>query len=71
MKHGDRLINMKVLVVNDELTAQPARGHVTRALVQELRDRDVAVVEATSDDDGQAVVLSDSSLQSIGNCSRL
>jgi hypothetical protein len=36
-----------------------------RALVQELRDREMVVVEATSADDGQAVVLSDPSLQGI------
>ncbi len=36
-----------------------------RALIQELRDRDIAVIEATSDADGQAVVLSDPSLEGI------
>ena len=63
MTHGERLISMKVLMVDDELTAQTASGRAARALVQELRDRDVAVIEATSDDDGQAVVLSDPSLR--------
>jgi arginine/lysine/ornithine decarboxylase len=56
---------MKVLMVDDELATQTARGRAARALVQELRDRDVAVIEATSDDDGQAVVLSDPSLEAI------
>ncbi|MDR3576014.1 MAG: Orn/Lys/Arg decarboxylase N-terminal domain-containing protein [Anaerolineaceae bacterium] len=65
MIHGDRLINKKVLIVNDELTAQTANGRASRALVQELRDRDVTVIEAISDEDGQSVVLSDPSLQAI------
>jgi arginine decarboxylase len=65
MVHGERLINMKVLMADDELKSQTARGRATRALAQELRDRDVAVIEATSADDGQAVVLSDPSLEGI------
>lgn len=65
MPHGERLINMKVLLIDDELTKQTANGHAVRALVQELRDREVAVVEATSADDGRTVVLSDPSLEGI------
>ena len=65
MPHGERLISMKVLMVDDELNAQTASGRASRALAQELRDREVIVVEATSADDGQAVVLSDPSLQGI------
>ena len=65
MPHGARLISMKVLMVDDELAAQSANGRAARALIKELRDRDVAVIEAISDDDGQAVVLSDPSLESI------
>ncbi len=65
MPHGERLISMKVLMVDDELTEQSASGRASRALAQELRDREVVVVEATSADDGQAVVLSDPSLQGI------
>src|SRR5664280_2158071 len=52
-------------MVDDELTAQTANGRAARALAQELRDRDVTVIEATSDEDGQAVVLSDPSLEGI------
>jgi arginine/lysine/ornithine decarboxylase len=65
MTQGERLVHMKVLMVDDELTAQTAWGRATRALAEELRNRDVVVVEATSDDDGQAVVMSDPSLESI------
>jgi arginine/lysine/ornithine decarboxylase len=65
MTHGEELINMKVLMVDDELTSQTASGRAARALIQELRNRDIAVIEATSDADGQAVVLSDPSLEGI------
>ncbi|MGB8212140.1 MAG: Orn/Lys/Arg decarboxylase N-terminal domain-containing protein [Anaerolineales bacterium] len=65
MIYGERLISKKVLMVDDELTAQTASGRAARALAQELRDRDVTVIEATSDEDGQAVVLSDPSLEGI------
>ena len=65
MTHSEELINMKVLIVDDELSTQTASGRAARALIQELRDRDMAVIEATSDADGQAVVLSDPSLEGI------
>jgi len=65
MKHGDLLINMKVLMVDDELKSQTASGRAARALIEELRDQDVVVIEATSDVDGQAVVVSDPSLEAI------
>ncbi len=56
---------MKVLMVDDELAAQTANGRAARALAQLLCERDVVVVEANSADDGQAVVLSDPSLQGV------
>jgi arginine decarboxylase len=65
MVRGERLISINILVVNDELTAQTAAGRAVRTLVQELRDENIEVVEATSADDGQSVVLSDPSLQCI------
>ena len=65
MTHSEELINMKVLMVDDELSAQTASGRAARTLIQELRDRDITVIEATSNSDGQAVVLSDPSLESI------
>src|SRR5271157_828574 len=63
--HGEELINMKVLMVDDELAAQTASGRAARAFIQEFRNRDIAVIEATSDADGQAVVLSDPSLEGV------
>jgi arginine decarboxylase len=65
MLRGERLISIKVLIVNDELTTQTATGRAVRALVQELREGEVNVIEATSANDGQSVVMSDPSLQAI------
>jgi len=65
MVHGERLIPMKVLIVDDEITMQTANGRATCALTQELRDRDVVVTESITADDGQAVVLSDPSVEAI------
>jgi arginine/lysine/ornithine decarboxylase len=65
MLYGERLISEKVLMIDDELNEQSASGRASRALAQELRGRDVVVVEATSADDGRAVVLSDPSLQGV------
>ena len=64
-QHGERLIGMKALIVDDELTSPTATGRATRALVQELRDRDVTVVESSSADDGMSIVRSDPEFQSI------
>lgn len=65
MIHGERLISMKVLIIDDELTAQTANGRAVRALISELRELDINVIESTSADDGQSVVLSDPSVQGI------
>ena len=35
MNYGERLISKKVLMVDDELTAQTASGRAARALAQE------------------------------------
>jgi arginine/lysine/ornithine decarboxylase len=65
MIHGERLITIKVLIVDDELTLQTATGRAVRALVEALRDDEIVVIEATSADDGKAVVNSDPSVQAI------
>jgi arginine decarboxylase len=65
MIQGERLITIKVLIVDDNLATQTASGRAVRALVQELREGEVSVIEATSADDGQSVVMSDPSLQAI------
>jgi arginine decarboxylase len=65
MLRGERLISINVLIINDELTTQTATGRAVRALVQELREGEIVVIEATSADDGRSVVMSDPSIQGI------
>ena len=65
MTHGERLVEMKVLVVNDEFTAQSAVGRSVRALARSLGERDITVIEATTPEDARAVILSDPSVQGI------
>jgi arginine decarboxylase len=58
-------INMRALVVDDELPAPTAEGRAARTLVQELEGRGIDVVEATSADDGMSVVTSDSAIHAL------
>ena len=60
-----RRMSMRVLVVDDELGEATAEGRAARALVQELQSRAVEVVEATSAEDGTAVVASDSAIHAV------
>ncbi len=63
MVQGERIISMKALVVDDELGSPTAGGRAARSLVEELRNRDVEVVESTSADDSKFIILSDTSIQ--------
>jgi arginine decarboxylase len=63
--HGERLISVKVLIINDELNAPSAAGRAIRELAKELREGENIVVEAKSADDVESVILSDSSVQGI------
>ena len=58
-------LSLRALVVDDELTSPTAEGRAARALVQELRDRGIEVVEATSAEDGTSVVVSDSAIHAV------
>jgi arginine decarboxylase len=64
-QHGERLFSFKTLIVDDELAAATACGRALRALVQELCDRDVVVVESNSAEDGASAYLSDPSVQCV------
>jgi arginine decarboxylase len=55
-------MRMRVLVVDDELRQDSAEGRAARALVDDLRERNLDVVEAISADDGIAVVTSDAAI---------
>ena len=63
MPNKERLIELKVLLVDDEFLLQTAGGRATRALVDELRDRGVEVLTATAVDDAMSIVISDPSVQ--------
>jgi arginine decarboxylase len=64
-KHGERLVAIKVLMVDHELNAPTATGRAARALVEELKSSDVVIVESISAEDGESIVLSDPSIQCI------
>ncbi len=49
---GRRSVGVRTLVVDGGLTGHTAISHAVRALVEDLRDRDVLVVESTFLDDG-------------------
>lgn len=63
MPHSERFIMFKALLIDDEFLLQTAAGRATRALVEELQQRDVEVLTATSVDDGMSIVVSDPSVQ--------
>jgi arginine/lysine/ornithine decarboxylase len=58
-------INLRALVVDDELTHPTAEGRAVRALVEELQGRGMEVVEAASAEDGMSVIVSDSAIHTI------
>jgi hypothetical protein len=58
-------MRVRVLVVDDELREDSAQGRAARALVADMRERDLDVVEAISADDGMAVVTSDAAIHAI------
>jgi len=63
MPNNERLITLKALLVDDELLMQTAAGRATRALVEELQQRDVEVLTAIAVDDAMSIVISDPSIQ--------
>jgi len=58
-------LSMRALVIDDELGTPTAEGRAARTLVQELQERAVEVLEATSAEDGASVVVSDSAIHAI------
>lgn len=58
-------ISMRALVVDDEIGTPTAEGRATRALVQELQGRGIEVIEASSAEDGQSVITSDSAIHAV------
>ena len=58
-------ISMRALVVDDELTLQTAEGRAARALVQELKERSIEVIEATSAEDGTSAITADTAIHAV------
>src|SRR3954466_2188765 len=58
-------ISLRALMVDDELGAATAEGRAAGALVQELQERGIEVVTATSAEDGHSVIVSDSAIHTI------
>jgi len=58
-------IQLRALMVDDELPTATAEGHAARTLVQELKGRSIDVVEASSAEDGMSVVVSDSAIHTL------
>ena len=65
IQRSTKRISLRALVVDDELPTATAEGRAARTLVQELKERGIEVVEATSAEDGLSVVVSDSAIHVI------
>ncbi len=64
LRFGQRL-GMYALIIDDELNDQTAAGRALRALAEDLRDRDVDVIEAMTAHDANAIVASDTAIQCV------
>jgi arginine decarboxylase len=62
LERRTKRIQLRALMVDDELQTATAEGHAARTLVQELKGRAIDVVEAPSAEDGMSVVVSDSAI---------
>src|SRR5262245_36146052 len=61
-----KLQKLEVLIIDEELALQKSvGGRAVRALAEELKSRDIEVVEAVSYDDGRSVFTSDASIDAI------
>ena len=58
-------ISMRALVVDDELALQTAEGRAARALIQELKERNIEVIEATSAEDGTSAITADTAIHAV------
>ncbi len=62
IQRGVQRLNMRALIVDDELGDATAEGRAVRTLIQEMQQRSIEVVEAKSGADGQSVIGSDSAI---------
>jgi arginine decarboxylase len=64
-RDDDLPLEMKLLIVDDELNSTTSGGRAVRALVDELQKAGVSVIESNSADDGKTVIRSDPSVQCV------
>ena len=64
-RHGEKLTPMKALIIDDELHSPTATGRAAQALIKELQNRDVEIIEAITEDDAESIVRTDPSVQCI------
>ena len=62
IERSTKRIQLRALMIDDELPTPTAEGHAARTLVKELQGRAIDVVEAASAEDGMSVVQSDSAI---------
>src|SRR5688572_6864911 len=62
IQRGVQRLKMRALIVDDELSDSTAEGRAVRALVEEMQQRTIEVVEANSGADGWSVISSDSAI---------
>jgi arginine/lysine/ornithine decarboxylase len=60
-----RRVQIKALMVDDELGQASAAGRAAKALIEEMDGRDIHVVEAATVEDARAVIESDSAIHAI------
>ena len=61
-----KLQKLEVLIIDEELAVpKSVGGRAVRALADELKARDIEVVEAVSYHDGRSVITSDASIDAI------
>ncbi len=65
MDNNGSALEMKALIVDDEIESPTGEGRAIRALVDELQSCGVAVIKSSSSEDGKSIVLSDPSIQCI------
>jgi arginine decarboxylase len=65
IQRSAKRLSLRALVVDNELGTPTAEGRAVKALVDEMRARSIDVVEATSAEDGNSVIVSDSAIHVI------
>ncbi len=65
IQRSSKRLSLRAVFVDDELGHATAEGRAARTLIEELRARDIEVIEATSAEDGASVIVSDSAIHAV------